>query len=613
MSNFDKKRPDLGGPLSAEPASGVVQEELDSGILPRPDPTSKPAPSGARPRQLSAPQLEIGDPITYDPTMEDSYDGVLPGDSSRGLEAPPSEDILPGAVSASLDWSDAKISEISNHETEDEILEDEEEDPYMGATISDRYIIDGVLGEGGMGRVYRAKHKVIGKTVAIKILHSELARDKAAVGRFVREAQAASSVGNPHIVDVADFGETKDGSTYFVMEFLDGPTLAELLEEKESFDADLVCDITLQITDGLEAAHMQEIVHRDLKPDNITFVEQGTNKQFCKILDFGIAKVNTSASSTKLTMAGAVFGTPHYMSPEQAAGAAVDHRTDIYSLGVIMYEMTSGELPFNADNFMGILTQHMYKAPVPIRAMVGAPECSPGLEAVILKCLSKKPDARYSSMQALADDIRKVQSGEVPTAVHDMMARSGGFNVPADYFRASPAPNLPSGKRSKIQPAQIAMFAGIVAAVSLVTFVLLKNNNSDAQVGLSNTPTITNTSPVSSTATAVKVDVMVASNAPAATAWLGEEKFSLPKLFTVTKGKPITLRIVAPRFAEQTIEIHGNQKEVKVHQRAILRPVAKPKDSTSARPPTMPRPIHRPRPNQPGPKPVDGVVDPWGK
>src|SRR6185369_14546479 len=140
-------------------------------------------------------------------------------------------------------------------------------------------------------------------------------------------------------------------------------------------------------------------------------------------------------ASEKLTKAGAVFGTPHYMSPEQAAGAPVDHRTDIYALGVMLYEMVSGQLPFNADNFMGILTQHMYKAPVPIRALVPGPECPPSLEAVILKCLSKKPEARYQSMEELGADLERVKSGGVANAVAEMMARSGGFNVPADYFK----------------------------------------------------------------------------------------------------------------------------------------------------------------------------------
>lgn len=628
MSIFDPKRPRPAEPLSTLPASGVEEKELTSGIVDRRKidgvserpASSSPAQSGARARPPlgSAPLLEIGDPVTYDPTIEDSYDGTLPGDSHRGRDSvldPPSCDVAPSAhIPASLDWSDpASKPSIVDDETAEE---EEEQDAYIGTTISDRYVLDQVIGEGGMGRVYRAHHKIIGKSVAIKILHAELARDKAAVGRFVREAQAASSVGNAHIVDIADFGETSDGSTYFVMEYLDGATLTELIEENGSLGADLVYDLTLQLTDGLQAAHLQQIVHRDLKPDNITIIEHGKVERFCKILDFGIAKVNTSASSTKLTMAGAVFGTPHYMSPEQAAGAAVDHRTDIYSLGVIMYEMISGQLPFNADNFMGILTQHMYKAPVAIRAIVGAPDCPPGLEAVILKCLSKKPDARYQTMDELAADIRRLQTGEVPVAIHDMMARSGGFNVPADYFQSGSraAPSMPSGKKKKLKPSHIATVAGVAMAMGLVTFVLLENNKSDALPRTSTAPTVE--APKTEPAAPVTVDVMLASNAPAATALVGDASYPLPKLLTLTKGEALSVRIVARGFADQVVEIDGTQKEVKVTQRAVARPRPTPpiadKPAPSAAPPPV-RPIVRPPTPKPGPKSVDGVVDPWAK
>src|SRR4029079_16698090 len=182
---------------------------------------------------------------------------------------------------------------------------------------------------------------------------------------------------------------------------------------------------------------------------------------------FGIAKASTTEG--KLTQAGAVFGTPHYMSPEQAAGQPVDHRGDIYSFGVILYELASGRVPFDADNFMGILTQHMYKAPVPIRALMPQPqEVPPGLEAIVLKCLSKRPEHRYQSMDELIADLDKLKARSVQDGVPEMMSRSGGFNVPADYFAKpkmpEPVPASPASGRRKSSWPLIAGLAGVIAA-----------------------------------------------------------------------------------------------------------------------------------------------------
>ncbi|GAB4208581.1 MAG: hypothetical protein OHK0013_27170 [Sandaracinaceae bacterium] len=297
-------------------------------------------------------------------------------------------------------------------------------DPLVGRTVDGRYRIEAVLGEGGMGLVYRARHAVLNKPLAIKVLRPEVSRDAEVMSRFQQEAQSASAIGNHHIIDISDFGVLPDGSTYFVMEFLDGVPLTKAIEETHPMPAARVIHIAKQLCDGLGAAHERNIVHRDLKPDNVYLIRRGNDTDFVKVLDFGIAKVG--GSSSKLTKAGQVFGTPHYMSPEPCSGAVVDQRTDIYALGVMLYEMTSGRVPFDADNLMGILTKHLYEQPIPPRELPPPVDVPPGLEAIIMKCLAKSADARYQSMAELRADLERLESGTTPQAVVDAVDRASG-------------------------------------------------------------------------------------------------------------------------------------------------------------------------------------------
>jgi len=536
-------------PAAAEPATKAAEAEPAAAA----DEASPPeAAAKPTPLEAAAAKIEQSKPRLTDPELRAAAESIARAvqgrDPEASLDIPPPADVSPP-----------------------EDRESGANDPYIGTTFDHRYKIQRLLGEGGMGFVYLARHKVIDKRVAVKVLRADLAKDREILDRFLQEAKAASSIGNAHIVDISDFGDLPDGSTYFVMEFLEGQPLGSIVDASSRLSVERICHIGLQIADGLSAAHAQGIVHRDLKPDNIFLVSRGSDHDFVKILDFGIAKV-TGNANTKLTKAGAVFGTPHYMSPEQAAGAPVDHRTDIYALGVMLYEIVSGQLPFNADNFMGILTQHMYKAPVPIRALVPGPECPPSLEAVILKCLSKKPEARYASMAELAADLERVKSGQVANAVTEMMARSGGFNVPADYFKqpAGLVPATPPAAQKKWS--RYVWIAGAAAAVGIVGVIFAVSGTTNgktptkadgtAAATVSAAPTVVQTTaPANTTAPAPQVKktpVAVAALPDTAQVWQnGTMLHQVPWTIEIEDGKPVTIEIKADGYETETLTLDG--------------------------------------------------------
>ncbi|MEY4549431.1 MAG: hypothetical protein RL685_5626 [Pseudomonadota bacterium] len=277
-------------------------------------------------------------------------------------------------------------------------------DRYLGCTIDNRYKVEGIIGEGGMGVVYQCRHKIIDKRVALKILRADLARDAEVTERFLMEAKAASAIQDEHIISISDFGQLPDGAAYFVMEFLEGTPLAQLAGGGRPMAIERILPIACQLAEGLGSAHQRGIVHRDLKPDNVFLIQRGKEADFVKILDFGIAKVQSTGQG-RLTQAGSVFGTPHYMSPEQAAGTPLDQRGDIYSMGVMLYELATGRVPFDAENFVGILSQHLYQEPITPRKVAPDAQIPEEFEAIILKCMAKRPEHRYQAMVHLRDDL----------------------------------------------------------------------------------------------------------------------------------------------------------------------------------------------------------------
>ena len=277
-------------------------------------------------------------------------------------------------------------------------------DPLIGTVIDNRYEVLSVLGEGGMGIVYAARHRALGKRFALKALRKDLASDGEIAARFIQEARTAASVSHPGLVEITDFGKLPGGQPFFVMELLEGQSLAALIRRGGPIPAARAVNIIRQISEALGAAHDLSIVHRDLKPDNIHVSTDDAGRDRVKIVDFGLAKV---IGASRLTRAGMVFGTPHYMSPEQAMGEPTDHRADIYALGVVMYEMFTGRVPFEADSYMGVLTKHMYMAPTPLSQIAGTEKLA-ALEDLTLRCLEKKPDHRYATLRDLIEDLDRV-------------------------------------------------------------------------------------------------------------------------------------------------------------------------------------------------------------
>jgi serine/threonine-protein kinase len=307
----------------------------------------------------------------------------------------------------------------------------------LGSVVDGRYEVLSVLGEGGMGTVYEVKHRALGKRFALKALRKDLTADGEIAARFIQEARTAAAVSHPGLVEITDFGRLESGQVYFVMELLEGHSLAALLRTGGPLPAARALDIVRQLVHALKAAHDASIVHRDLKPDNIHVGRGDAERDLVKIVDFGLAKV---IGSSKLTRSGMVFGTPHYMSPEQAAGEVVDHRADIYALGVVMYEMFTGKVPFEADSYMGVLTKHMYMAPaLPSEVSPELKELGT-LEHVILRCLQKRPNARYDNLEALLTDLdRRVPIPGRPARAFDAPVLADRLELPpADETRRRP-------------------------------------------------------------------------------------------------------------------------------------------------------------------------------
>ncbi|MGA1258019.1 MAG: Stk1 family PASTA domain-containing Ser/Thr kinase [Ilumatobacteraceae bacterium] len=281
--------------------------------------------------------------------------------------------------------------------------------------VNGRYELGRRIGRGGMAEVFVARDKLLDRPVAIKILFAEYAKDPLFVERFRREAMSAASLNHPNIVGVYDWGQV-DTTYYIAMEYVQGRTLADILQKHERLSVLQACDIALDIASALSSAHAAGVAHRDIKPANVIVSATG----HVKVADFGIARAIGAAIEQGLTQTGAVMGTATYFSPEQAQGAQPDPRSDLYSLGVIMYEMLAGQPPFTGENAIAIAYKQVHDAPIPLRTK--NPEVSPAFSAIVMKCLAKDRDRRYPTALALADDLRRFVDGKEVLALLDEQA-----------------------------------------------------------------------------------------------------------------------------------------------------------------------------------------------
>ena len=277
-------------------------------------------------------------------------------------------------------------------------------DSLIGQIIDGKYRVVKKLGQGGMGAVFRGEHELMERPVALKVLHPHLVQNPELLKRFQHEARVASKLRHPNAIATYDYGMFQ-GSPFLVMEFVEGRTLRELIAEEGPLPVQRVISIFRQAGSALAQAHSLGIIHRDLKPDNVMLVPQADGSESAVVLDFGIAKVLTEQGSdrTVLTQAGTFFGTPRYASPEQAAEKQPDRRSDIYALGIMMYEALSGEVPFNAPSVMELLIKHLQQKPVPLRKFKPELKISEAMDSIVMKCLRKRPEDRFQTIGELLE------------------------------------------------------------------------------------------------------------------------------------------------------------------------------------------------------------------
>jgi serine/threonine-protein kinase len=383
--------------------------------------------------------------------------------------------------------------------TENEIIKDEKEngdgpsarDPLIGQVIAEKYEIGEMLGEGAMGRVYRARQVALDKDIAVKVLHRHLTGDARITRRFHREARAASRLAHPNSLQILDFGATDDGVLYIAMELLDGEDLQTIIDHDFPFPPARVAALVVPVLRALEEAHRAGIIHRDLKPENVIVLSDRSGHEHVKVCDFGIAKILDGEEGQTITVDGFVCGTPQYMAPEQARGDVIDHLCDIYAMGVVLYQMLCGVVPFSGDNTLKTITKHVMDAPVTPRHRRRDLRIPPGLEAVCLRSLAKDPAERWPSAAAMADALEEAVAALGPDALVTPVSIPPPSEPGPEPETSTAAPsqnNAPSARHAGLWPIGMAVAVLLIGAVVMSTRQGAEHEGMSAELARAATP-----------------------------------------------------------------------------------------------------------------------------
>lgn len=382
---------------------------------------------------------------------------------------------------------------------------DEDALAQVGTTIAEKYRLLSLLGAGGMGAVYEAEHVFTKRRVALKRMLPGLARSKHAADRFIREARAPSTIGHPGIVQVLDGGFAEDGSLYLVLELLEGVSMQDALAQ-HALEVPAILQIGIELLQALGAAHAKGFIHRDIKPDNVFLAHDGRDSVSVKLLDFGIASVRESEGVTKLTRTGSVLGTPHYMSPEQAQGAPIDARSDLWSVGAMLYRALAGKAPYHGDTYNALIVSIVTKKHAPLSE--SRPDLPGTLLEIVERAMQKAPSDRFdtaaqmcSALQAVSLDARPSAPGltraslRVPVAAAPASAAHSGASRLATRA-GQPAPRAPRGTTQRMSEAHdgtrssavwriVAAAAGVCLVASAIGAFALRDTSRDASGQLS--------------------------------------------------------------------------------------------------------------------------------